>query len=89
MKRKNNDLIEVFDFERSSLTPSCFNRFQETLILPVMINIVFLTNEDDRNITKGLIFFNFKNYLFGIYNKQNWGLNRQGTVCITTQVEKD
>jgi hypothetical protein len=89
MKRKNNDLIEVFDFERSSLTPSCFNRFQEILILSVMVNVVLLIHEDDRNITKGLIFFNFENYLFGIYNKQNWGLNRQGIVCITTQAEKN
>jgi hypothetical protein len=36
-------------------------------ILPVMANIVFLTHEDDRNITKKLIFFNFGNYPFGIY----------------------
>jgi len=32
-----------------------------------MVNVVFLTDEDDRNIKKQLIFFNFKNYLFGIY----------------------
>jgi hypothetical protein len=32
-----------------------------------MINVVFLADEDDRNITKRLIFFNFENYPFGIY----------------------
>jgi hypothetical protein len=32
-----------------------------------MINVVFLTDEDDRNITKRLIFSNFENYLFSIY----------------------
>jgi hypothetical protein len=29
MKRKNNGLIEAFDFERSTLIPSCFNRIKE------------------------------------------------------------
>jgi hypothetical protein len=29
MKRKNNGLIEVFDFERSTLIISCFNRIKE------------------------------------------------------------
>jgi len=28
---------------------------------------LFLTDEDDRNIKKKLISFNFKNYLLGIY----------------------
>jgi len=32
-----------------------------------MVNVVFLTHEDDRNITKRLIVFNFENYPFRIY----------------------
>jgi hypothetical protein len=32
-----------------------------------MINTVFLTDEDDRDITRKLIFINFENYLFDIY----------------------
>jgi hypothetical protein len=32
-------------------------------LLPVMVNLVFLTDEDDRNIKKKLIFFNFENCL--------------------------
>jgi len=31
------------------------------------LTVVFLKDKDDRNIKKRLIFFNFKNYLFGIY----------------------
>jgi len=32
-----------------------------------MVNVVFLTDKDDRNIKKQLIFFNFEFYLFVIY----------------------
>jgi len=34
-----------------------------------MINVVFLTDEDDRNIKKKLIFFNVKIYLVSICGK--------------------
>ena len=54
-----------------------------------MVNVVFLTDEDDRNIKKQLFFFNFEFYLLSIYNKERYGSNRQGTVCITTQPEKN
>jgi len=32
-----------------------------------MMNVVFLADEDDRNIKIKLIYFNFENYFFGIY----------------------
>jgi hypothetical protein len=32
-----------------------------------MVTVVFLTDKNDRNIKKKLIFFNFKNYLSGIH----------------------
>jgi hypothetical protein len=36
MKRKNNDLIEVFDFGRSTLTTSCLN------LHPIAVDSSFL-----------------------------------------------
>jgi hypothetical protein len=36
MKRKNNDLIEVFDFGRSTLRTSCFN------LHPIAVDSSFL-----------------------------------------------
>jgi len=37
-----------------------------------MVNVVFLTDEDDRNIKKKLFFFNFKNYFSGMYYYQSY-----------------
>jgi hypothetical protein len=55
------------------LPPTCriFVLFFSVLFdTPVMVTVVFLTDEDDRNIKKKLIFFNVEHYFGGINNRR-------------------